>query len=279
MNDQVWIRSGTVGRAADASIGIGGANPGPPVEVVLVVMRNRRTESTEHRVTLGGTFPIGEETWRLADVDFESLDRYEVCLRRVGADEPQDPPTGRIWQQAQLNPYGTLDWAQIGALEAELGQPLPGNYQRWLMAHNGAQPAEPYQVRDLPFQLTPERPLLGVHPQFPPFDLVTAQRQYRDTFLTRDFLVIAVPAGAGGLLVVKTGHPGIDSIWILPPHAMTGRLEPAERERQLVYLGDTIGAFLGRLEPYVLPDLPPAEVVFREEPGPESPWYRGPQPT
>ncbi len=277
MTNLEWIRSGTVGRAGGARIGIGGAVPGPPTEVVLVVMPRDGSESTRHVVALGDTFPIGDETWRLADVDFENRERYEICIRRVDADEPQDPPTGKIWQQAQLNPYGTLDWSQLAALEAELGQQLPGTYQRWLMEHNGAQPAVPYRVGDMPFQLTPERPLLGVHPQFPPFDLVTAQRQYRDKFLTREFLVIGVPAGAGGLLVVKTGQPSIDSIWILPPHAMTGRLEPAERERQLVYLGQNIYDFIGRLEPYVLPEGPPAQLVFREEPGPDSPWYRGPQ--
>jgi hypothetical protein len=272
-----WIRSGTVGMTDQANIGLGGIVPGPPAEVVLVVMPRDGSQSVRHVVALGDTFPIGDETWRFADVDFADRSRYEICIRRVDAEEPQDPPAGKVWQQAQLNPYGTLDWSQLAALTAELGQQLPGTYQRWLMEHNGAQPAQPYRVGDLPFQLTPERPLLGVHPQFPPFDLVTAQRQYRDKFLTREFLVIAVPAGAGGLLAVKLGQPGIDSIWILPPHAMTGRLEPAERERQLVHLAPDIYDFIGRLEPYVLPEGPPAQLVFRDEPGPDSPWYRGPQ--
>lgn len=275
--NEVWIQNNTVGSTGKFDIGLAGAVPGPPAEAYLVVMSLGRKESTDHHVLLGQTFPVGDETWRFADVDFKTLDRFNVLIRRVDADEPQNPPTGKIWPQIRLDPYGSLDWPQIQALEAELGQPLPRNYQSWLMQTNGAQPAEPYRVGDMPFQLTPERPLLGVHPQFPPFDLVTAQRQYRDKFLTREFLVIAVPGGAGGLLVVKTGAPGIDSIWILPPQAMTGRLEPAERERQLVYLGDNIGYFLGRLEPYVLPEGPPAEVVFRDEPGPDSPWYRGPQ--
>jgi hypothetical protein len=277
VRNEVWIQNNTVGSTGTFNIGLAGADPGPPAEAALVVVPPDQTRNTTHRVLLGETFPVGDETWRFADVDFKSLDRFHVLIRRVDDDEPRNPPTGKIWPKIRLDPYGSLDWPQAAALETALGQPLPKNYQQWLMQTNGAQPAEPYRVDDMPFLLTPERPLLGVHPQFPPFDLVTAQRQYRDKFLTRDFLVIAVPGGAGGLLVVKAVAPGIDSVWILPPHAMTGRLEPAERERQLVYLADTIGYFLGRLEPYVLPEAPPAEVVFREEPGPDSPWYRGPQ--
>ena len=272
----VWVGNNAQTSLGIGDIGIGGADPGPPTRVHLAIALSTGEEMSV-TVNLGETFALGTETWRFADIDFRSANRYSVCLRRVDADEPQDPPGGKIWQKVRLDPYGSLDHAQIAALEAQLGQKLPGDYRRWLMMTNGAQPADVYKIGDLPFALTPERPLLGVHPEFPPFDLVTAQQQHRDSFLSRDFLVIAVPEGAGGLLAIRADWPSLGTVWYLPPAAMSGWLEPAEREKQLVGIARSIGDFIGRLEPYVLSDRPPAEITFPEEPGPDSPWYRGPQ--
>jgi uncharacterized protein DUF6406/SMI1/KNR4 family protein SUKH-1 len=273
----VWAGNNTQASLGVANVGVGGADPGPPTRVHLAITMPNGDESSLN-VSLGDTFALGAEIWRFADIDFESRNHYAVCLRRVDADEPQDPPSGRIWHTARLDPYGSLDHAEIAALEAQLGQKLPSDYRRWLMTTNGAQPGEVYKIGNLPFVLTPERPLLGVHPEFPPFDLLTAQQQYRDSFLSRGYLVIAIPEGAGGLLAVQADWPMPGSVWYLPPSAMSGWIEPAEREKQLVAVARNIGDFIGRLEPYVLPDRPPAEITFPVEPGPDSPWYRGPQP-
>jgi hypothetical protein len=272
----LWIPNNSVADLGIAQIGVGGVDPGPPTRALLAVIPQSSPPSDDIVINLGDTFQVGEETWRFADVDFESRNRFRVCLRRVDADEPQDPPSGKIWPQIRLDPYGTLDDSQIAALTAQLGQRLPAGYEDWLRRNNGARPADVYRVGDFPFFLAPEAPLLGVHPEYPPFDLVTAQRRYRDKFLSRSYLVIAVPSGAGGLVAVKTDGMDVDSIWYLPSTAMTGWQEPADRERQMVGLGLTIDMFLGRLEPYVLPDdLPPARVVYRDKAGPDSPFYRG----
>jgi hypothetical protein len=273
----IWAGNNTQASLGVADVGVGGADPGPPTRVHLAIALPTGEEISLN-VTLGETFALGAETWRFADIDFKSANHYTVCLRRVDADEPQDLPTGKIWPTVRLDPYGSLDHPQMAALEAQLGQKLPGDYRRWLMMTNGAQPAEVYRFENLPFALTPERPLLGVHPEFPPFDLVTAQQRYRDKFLSRDFLVIAVPGGAGGLLAIRTDWPMPGTVWYLPASAMGGWIEAADREQHLVGIARSIGDFIGRLEPYPLSDRPPAEITFPVEPGPDSPWYRGPRP-
>lgn len=229
-----------------------------PVTAEIVVME-RRGEDNAYEVSLGETFPVGDETWYFADVDFESADRWHVTARRVREGEPRVPPKGRIWQAIQLEPFGRLDEAQLRALEATLHRKLPPNYRDWLGQTNGAKPAANYTVAQLPFRLTPHCPLLGVHPEYQPWDLVAAQRPGR---LPPDYLIIARPSG--GTLVVKCASPDEDSIWILPQEADIGPDGPADaavREKRLVYLAQDIGYFLGRLEPWVpRADLPPAEL-------------------
>ncbi|MGW0434921.1 DUF6406 domain-containing protein [Micromonospora sp. NPDC003197] len=256
-----------------ARLGVGWVTSEQPVSAEIIVMPTGSQDSHSFRVALGETFPVGDETWRFADVDFESADRWEVTVRRVDEDEPQDQPRGHLWVSARLSPYGKLDEQRLRMVEAELGQPLPPSYRRWLAENNGAAPASDHYVAGLPFTLMPERPLLGVHPQYPTFDLVSAQRMHRDTWLSRTYLVIAVPSG--GLLVVKTDHPDGDSVWILPEDAMRGPLGAAgaaDRERRLVYLAEDITYFIGRLQP--VPELPPAQINY---PDPDDP-HRWDQP-
>ncbi|MET8148607.1 DUF6406 domain-containing protein [Actinoplanes sp. NPDC049668] len=258
----VWVGNNVVVATPAADIGIMGSTTVPEPEVQLVVMYDDRTRSTKHLVKLGETFPIAGETWRLADIDYQTRDDYSVCLRRVDEYEPQDPPSGYIWQDAELQPYGTLTEAQITAAESELGTALPPEYRDWLARNNGAQPARPYRYLQSNFLMTPERPLFGLHPEYPAFDLVAVQRTWRDPYLTRDHLVIATPGGVGGLLAVRVD----DGIRYLPPEAMTGQLDPADRVRFLRGGGHDITDFIASLRPYE-PEGAPAGLIQPGDPG------------
>jgi hypothetical protein len=75
-------------------------------------------ESSHYEVTLGETFPVGEETWRFADVDMESADEWWVIVRRVDESEEMASPTGRVWRSARLRPHGQVAEPQLLAVEA-----------------------------------------------------------------------------------------------------------------------------------------------------------------
>ncbi|WP_412735486.1 DUF6406 domain-containing protein [Krasilnikovia sp. MM14-A1259] len=261
----VWINQATVGWTPAGDIGIMGATTVPEPRVNLAVMSHDRSVSTKHLLMLGETFPIGDELWRLADIDFRSATDYSVCIRRVDANEPQDPPTGHVWQDAEFRAHSTLSEAQLSAAEAQLGLRLPKVYRDWLGRNNGAQPVQPYRLGGWHFLLTPERPLFGLHPEYPAFDLMAAQRTWRDPYLTRDHLVIATPGGIGGLLTVKVGGADVDMIGYLSPDAMTGQLDPADRVRLLRGVARDLGYFLGSLVSYE-PEGPPARVVQPGDP-------------
>lgn len=248
-----------------ARLGVIHTHPGPPVRASIAVMPWGDDPSQEFDLELGGTFPIGLETWRLAHVHFASLDEFTVTVRRVDGDEPQDPPSSNGWVSAELRPYGSLDEAQLNAVESALGRQLPLAYRHWLANNNGAQPEGDTHIVGAPFTLMPERPLLGVHPGHPHFDLVTAQQRHRDPWLAPNWLVIGVPSG--GLLVVQTEGYASDTVHLLPEDAFFGPMGPAgyaAREAKLIGLAEDIYYLLGRLQPLDRPDLPPATIVRRE---------------
>nr|WP_306206057.1 DUF6406 domain-containing protein [Actinoplanes sp. RD1] len=222
-------------------------------------------------VPLGGTFQIADETWRL--VEMQSSDNIDLIarIRRVEAGDAGGEPVNNIEAAAELRPFGEIGWEQITALNEQLPEPLvPDLYLRWLQRNNGAQPVRPCRLPGRDFLLTPERPLLGLHPDYPPFDFLTAQRQWRDPYLPPDHFVIAVPGGAGGLLVVHY-RLELELIDYLPPQAMTGRLDPEERRKLLVPAAPGIDRFLGSLRDYEPPAGPPVEVIM-----PGSPRYWDP---
>ena len=243
-----------------ARLGVGWVDPGPPVSAEIIVMPASSPDSYDVTVHLGETFPVGDETWRFADINFDNANQWQVTVRRVDAAEPEDPPRGYVWVPARLSPYGRLDEEQLASVETALEQKLPPLYRRWLAENNGATPAFDHHVAGLPFTLLPETPLLGVHPRYPAIDLVSAQQLHRDRWLSREYLVIAVPSG--GLLAVKTNHPYGDAVWFLPegawrdPASSTGA---ADREQRLVYLAEDISYFIGRLQP--VPELKPQKIA------------------
>jgi hypothetical protein len=216
-------------------------------------------EDQEYEVGWGQTFPVGTETWRFADVSFDSADQWLVTVTRVDPGSPpwQAPPlTGkRLWLPEQMRPFGRLDEGQLRALEATLGRGLPVTYRQWLAEHNGAQPIGDHHVPGLHLALFEERPLLGVHPQYPPFDLAHAEQQRRRQWLSDEYVVIAEPSG--GLLAVKVTHPRYDSVVFLPETAMAGPGGPgtaAAIESHLLHVADDFYQFLGRLQPMTAPN-------------------------
>ena len=242
---------------------IGWAEGGPPVQAQFQIVPKGAQDPIEVVVTLGEVFSVGEEVWRFADLDFESPRSYHAVLRQVDDDESLDPPTGRIWYRTNFDFCAGLPWSQIDVLEARLGQKLPDSYRRWLWEHNGGLPGETYPVYRQPFVLSPERPLLGMHPHNPPMDLLTAQRDYRDRYLTRDYLVVAILPGDAGLLVIKLvvdwGVAG--SVWFLPADAMAAEMEPQERTGDLVRVAADFTEFIDWINSPpppspLLPDLP-----------------------
>ncbi|MEU8326950.1 DUF6406 domain-containing protein [Micromonospora sp. NPDC048839] len=268
--DVMWIQNNAPSDIGPARLGVRWIDEGPPVQAEIVVMPHWDEESPHYEVTLGGTFPVGDETWRFADVDMESADEWQVIVRRVDENEVMTPPTGHVWKRMQLRPYGQLDEAQLLAVEAELGTSLPADYRDWLRENNGAQPEVEHHVPGLPFALTPERPLLGVHPQYPPFDLVHAQRVHRDPWLSPDLLVIANLSGGLLVLTLRERDEEREGVYFLPDTALGGPAGPAgaaARERHLIPIARSIGYFLGRLTPIELPDLPPVQMIWPGEPG------------
>ncbi|TCB90713.1 SMI1/KNR4 family protein [Micromonospora zingiberis] len=227
----------------------------------IVVMPRRGGDTSRYEVTLGETFPVGEETWRFADLDMTSADEWQVKVRRVDEDEVMEPPTGHLWKRARLRPYGQLDEAQLQSVEAALGHPLPPDYRDWLRRNNGALPEVEHHIPGAPFSLLPERPLFGMHPQYPPFDLVHAQRVHRDPWLSPAWLVIANPFG--GLLVVST-QASSGNVYFVHELDLLGPPGPpasAARERKLRAVAWSMGEFLGRLTPKELDDQPPVQLM------------------
>jgi len=252
------IQNNTVSDIGPARLAVRWLDAGPPPSAGIIVAPYDGQEQ-EYELSLGQTFPVGSETWRFDDVSFDSADRWHVTVIRVDPDSPpwQPPPlTGkRVWLPIHLRPYGRLDEGQMQALEATLGRGLPVTYRQWLAENNGAQPVGDHCVPGLPFTLFEQRPLLGVHPQYPPFDLVHAEQQHRRRWLSDEYVVIAEPSG--GLLAVKRNHPGYDSINFLPEAAMLGSGGPdtaAAMESRLMPIADDFYRFLGRLQPMTTPD-------------------------
>ncbi|MBX7270185.1 SMI1/KNR4 family protein [Micromonospora sp. Llam7] len=244
-----------------ARLGVRWVDVGPPVRAEMIVMPHRSEESPHHEVTLGETFPVGEETWRFADLDMGSADEWEVTVRRVDENEVMEPPTGNLWKPARLRPYGQLDEAQLQSVEAALGVRLPPSYRDWLRRNNGVQPEVEHQIPGVPFTLMPERPLFGVHPDYPPFDLVQAQHVHRDPWLSSAWLVIANPSG--GLLVIST-RSSDESIYFMHEFDLVGPPGPhasAARERKLHGIARSMGYLIGQLTPMELDRLPPAQIV------------------
>ncbi|RIV34368.1 SMI1/KNR4 family protein [Micromonospora radicis] len=227
----------------------------------IVVMPEWGGDTSRYEVTLGETFPVGEETWRFADLDMTSANDWHVRVRRVDEDEVMEPPSGHLWKRARLRPYGQLDETQLRSVEAALGHPLPPDYRDWLRRTNGAQPEVEHHIPGAPFSLLPERPLFGMHPTYPPFDLVHAQRVHRDPWFSPEWLVIANPFG--GLLVVSASALS-GNVYFLHELDLVGPPGPAAsaaRERKLRAVAWSMGEFLGRLTPKELDDQPPVQMV------------------
>ncbi|MFV2103774.1 DUF6406 domain-containing protein [Micromonospora sp. LOL_024] len=244
-----------------ARLGVRWVDVGPPVRAELIVMPHRSEESSHYEVLLGETFPVGEETWRFADLDMVGVDEWEVTVRRSDEREMMEPPTGNLWKPARLRPYGHLDEARVQSVEAALGVRLPPSYRDWLRRNNGAQPEVEHHIPGVPFILMPERPLFGVHPEHPPFDLVQAQQVHRDPWLSSAWLVIANPSG--GLLVIST-RSSDGNIYFAHESDLVGPPGPhasAARERKLRGVARSMGYLLGRLTPTDRDRLPPAQIL------------------
>ncbi|MEV6813401.1 DUF6406 domain-containing protein [Micromonospora sp. NPDC051296] len=255
------IRNNVPVDVGPASLGARWVHVGPPVRAGIVVMPHGATEPSYHEVTLGETFPVGEETWRFADLDMASANEWRVRVRRADEDEVTEPPTGHLWERARLRPYGQLDETQLQSVEVALGHPLPPDYRDWLRRNNGALPEVEHHVPGAPFSLLPERPLFGVHPQYPLFDLVHAQRVHRDPWLSPAWLVIANPVG--GLLVISA-QPSSSNVYFVHELDLLGPPGPpasAARERKLRAVAWSMGEFIGRLTPRELDDQPPVPML------------------
>ncbi|MEV4715271.1 DUF6406 domain-containing protein [Micromonospora sp. NPDC049374] len=256
------VRNNATTSVGPARVAVSWVDVGAPVRAEIIVMPFQRGGDSAHEVTLGETFPVGEETWRFADLDMSSADDWEVTVRRVDEDEVMDPPAGRLCKPARLLPYGPLEEAQLQSLEAALGARLSASYRDWLGRTNGAQPETEHHISGIPFTLLPERPLFGVHPEHPPFDLVHAQRVYRDPWLSPDWLVIANPSG--GLLVVSASRTGDEAVYFVHELDLVGPPGPAvsvSRQRSLVAVAGSMWELIGRLTPTEGADLPPAQIL------------------
>ncbi|WP_305789954.1 DUF6406 domain-containing protein [Symbioplanes lichenis] len=225
----------------------------------------RSEQKVEVAVPLGGTFQVGDETWRLMEMTSSDNVDVRIRIRRIGPGDPGGEPVNNVVEPAEMRPFGEIGWDRIAALNEQLPQPVLPGYQHWLRQNNGAQPVRPCRLPGQHYLLTPERPLLGLHPDYPPFDFLTAQRQWRDPYLPPDHFVIAVPGGAGGLLVTHF-RLGVETINYLPPDAMTGRLDPEERATLLRPAAQGIERLLGKLEYYEPPAGPSAEEIVPETP-------------
>ncbi|MGC5033672.1 DUF6406 domain-containing protein [Micromonospora sp. DT229] len=267
--DVATIANNATANVGPARLGVRWVDVGPPVRAEIIVMPFGGGEDRDHELTLGETFPVGEERWRFADLTMSSLDEWEVVVRRVDGEEAAQSPTARPWESARLRPYGRLDEEQLRSVEAALGVRLPMEYRDWLGRNNGALPEVEHHIPGVSFTLMPERPLFGVHPQYPSVDLVHAQRVHRDPWLSRDWLVIARPSG--GLLLVSAAATGNEVIHFLHEQDMVGPPGPAAslaRERKLRPVAEAMPELIGRLTPLDLPDLPPAQLATDQETGP-----------
>jgi hypothetical protein len=153
-----------------------------------------------------------------------------------------------VGERPDVRPYGRLTEIQVAGLETQLGRRLPPAYRAWLAATNGAYVMGEHGVPGLPFVLFEERPLLGIQPQYQPFDLFAAETLHRRPWLSADYLVVAVPSG--GLLAVRLTGPTADVVVFLPEQAMTGQpgaAADAARERHLVPVAPHIAEFGRRL--------------------------------
>ncbi|MFY1635091.1 DUF6406 domain-containing protein [Solwaraspora sp. WMMB335] len=252
-----------------ARLGVRWIDASRPVSAEIMVLPVGPGEAGRYVLNVGNTFPVGEETWYFAGAHFDSADRWRVTVRRLapGAVPPVVDEATAVtgWAPAQQRPYGRLDEEQVRSLESALGRVLPPEYRRWLAETNGVQPVGMQHLPGVPFALLPERPLLGVHPQYRPFDLVAADRQWRVGKLSEAYVVVAVPAD--GLVVVRAEPPQRDAVFFLPEAAVAGTGTPetiAWREQRLEPVARSIGDFLSRLTPLAAPDgdqLPPATIV------------------
>jgi hypothetical protein len=257
---KVSIPNNATADVGPARLGVTWLEPGPPPQARIAVMPHNETDDVADRdydLSLGEVFPIGAETWRFADVAFQSRDRWHVVVTRVAPDEePWEPPAlsgDRVWMPIDARPFGQLDEAQVAELETRLGRALPPVYRDWLAETNGLQPVGDHHVRGLRFALFEQRPLLGVHPEFLPYDLAEADRRQRRMWLSDDYVVIAAPSG--GLLAVRVNEPGLDHVVFLPESATTGPATVtahAARERHLVSVAPDVNELVELLQP-----LPP----------------------
>lgn len=214
---------------------------------------------------LGDTVEFGDTTWRFEDVRFANPDLWVATVRSVppGAAPftPPSPTGARDWTTVDLRPSGPVDGSAVAAAERRLGRDLPPVYRRWLAENNGATPPEPVHVPGFRFQLSPVRPLLGIHPDEPHVDLGLGPRR-APAWLTRDHVVIAV--ATGGLLAVRADLPGLDEVVFLDEIA-TDR-EP----EQVDVVAPDIYAFCAYLQP--APAVAPARLGELEpEPEPVQP--------
>ena len=267
--NRVAIGNNRVGLTGLGRMSVLWLEPGPPPKAKISVAPMVGPDSVTYDVEWGGTFPIGEETWRFVDVEFENRSEWYVTVERV---EPGAPPTelppltgSRLWLPIEMRPYGTLQEEQVAALEADLDLALPPMYREWLMETNGVQPVEPYVVPGMHIMVAPERPLYGLHPDYLPFDLRYAE-QTRRNWLPHGYVVIGEPYG--GLLVLNTVYRPVappEAIAFLPEPAMLGPDTPeasAIRETHLAYVGRSIWGFYGRLQPAPPPPGPPATLEY-----------------
>mgnify|MGYP004493030045 CR=1 FL=1 len=257
--------SALLGLPGSVSLGIvhWGREPSP---FVVLAQVSRGQDLPRLTLEPGAVFQAGEATLQLAGMESRNANHLTITLRLlVNGLQPREPDVD-MFEPVELRSYGALTHEQLRAAAGEVGQGFPAYYADWLLRTNGAQPAQPCRLPGREFLLTPERPLLGLHPEYPAFDLVAAQRTWRDPYLTRDQLVIAVPGGAGGLLTVDTTGRPPEWIGWLPPEAMTGMLDPAERARMLVPVASSISDLTASLEAYEPPAGPPAEVIWPGDP-------------
>ncbi|MEV6302253.1 SMI1/KNR4 family protein [Actinoplanes sp. NPDC051861] len=233
-------------------------------------------ERVEEWRSLGDTVPVGDEIWRLEDIEFgNTSDDWLVTLRPVGPDTPaykMPPltPNHRVWSPALLQPFGTLDEGTLVALEERIGTRLPREYRQWLAENNGASPAQDVWIKGWNFCLNDLHALLGVRPDAPYLDLGFGESR-RKPFLTDDYLVIAVPLG--GVLAVKIRGAAPDQIVFLSDPAIQASFGYAQQgyasqadfvvPGALVVVAPSINVFCANLQP-----MPPVEPAQIATPGP-----------
>ena len=186
---------------------VGNADTDPP-RLRLTVADRRSGERHEHWAGLGDTFPIGEQTWRFADIRFTGPYQFIADLRYVAAGAPPftpPPATGeRSWRRLELHPQGGTDEAAVAAFERELGRALPPVYRAWLIETNGVTPSRLCQVPGTRVIIDPVHPTLGIRPDERLFDLrfgvLTAKGFFSD-----DFVVVATTAT--GVIAVRSSPP------------------------------------------------------------------------